>query len=66
MTIQELRELPEETLVNMTRTEYGTDYDNVISVLKEKGYRLCGFHWTKDDNEVDPVDAMFEKVYNNK
>lgn len=63
MTLEELRELPETSLVNLVYTERGEDYENVIAVLKEKGYRLCGFNWTKDAGAKDPVDEMFNKIY---
>ena len=63
MRIEEIRELPDTTILNLMHCTSDAEYDNMAIVLRERGYRPCGFHWTKDANEKDPVEEMREKIY---
>lgn len=63
MTIEEIKQLPDITILSLIHSATGAEYDNMVTVLKERGYRLCGFHWTKDENEKDPVEEMRKKIY---
>lgn len=63
MGIDQIRELPDTTILSLVRCANGEEYEGMATVLKERGYRLCGFHWTKDKDEQDPVEEMRKKIY---
>lgn len=63
MTIERIRELPDTTILSLIACAAGDDYDNFATVLKERGYVINGFSWTKDKNEPDPVDETLKKFY---
>ena len=63
MEIKRIRELPDKTILSLIHSARGTEYDDMAIVLKERGYRFCGFHWTKDENEKDTVEEMRKKIY---
>ena len=63
MEIKRMRELPDKTILSLIHSARGAEYDDMAIVLKERSYRFCGFHWTKDENEKYPVEEMRKKIY---
>ena len=63
--IDRIRELPDNTILSGVHSATMAEYKCMEKVLKERGYRLCGFHFTKNETESDPVKDIYDKIYNN-
>jgi len=66
MTIERMKELPDATLLSLIHNSTGEEFDNMALVLKERGYHLKGFAWTKDANAIDPIEEMSKRIAGEK
>lgn len=63
MTKERLNEFDDSTLISFYASSSSLkEKDDISSILRERGYHFKGFTWSKNPDDVDPVEAMRKRV----
>jgi hypothetical protein len=64
MNIERMRQLSDSTLKSLYACSFkGKEPEDCATVLRERGYKICGFGWSNDQTEKDSVEEMRKKIY---